>query len=190
VASAVVLPALAAATAWGNSHSPSLESNQATPAEIADASAGTPLLTEDLPDPDPKGYTDQYLFEGDVAVYDDGSTIDNEPYGQRFFATDLIYYRSDDDLFGDETEQGGRALWRRETLHWGIVDAELQFSNIDSNYLGRDGNGTDVLFTFRQSAMPISDIPSATIAPASAHYSIAAFAIDCPAHRYSVTQAL
>jgi hypothetical protein len=158
VASAVVLPALAAATAWGNSHSPSLESNQATPAEIADASAGTPLLTEDLPDPDPKGYTDQYLFEGDVAVYDDGSTIDNEPYGQRFFATDLIYYRSDDDLFGDETEQGGRALWRRETLHWGIVDAELQFSNIDSNYLGRDGNGTDVLFTFRQSAMPISDI--------------------------------
>lgn len=155
---AVVCAVLIAGTAWGDAGGQPVVANDAQPTDVSAVSLNAPAVAADVPQPEPEGYTDQYLFAGEVAVYDDGEGRDNEPFGQRLFATELIYYRSDDDLLGDEIEQGGRALWRRETLHWGVIDAEIQFSDIDSDYFNRDGNGTDTLFTVRQSAMPVSDI--------------------------------
>ena len=168
---AVVLPMLMAGAAWGDVHGPAVVADEAQLTETEVLALSTMEITGGLPEPqiepEPAGYADQYLFEGEVAVYEDGGTIDNEPFGQRLFATELVYYRSDDDLLGDEMERGARALWRRETLHWGVVDAEIQFSNIDSDFLGRDGNGTDLLFTLRQSAMAVERATSSSFAASS-----------------------
>lgn len=156
----VALAMFAAAPAWGDASSPTPASDQGTDANPPNELSviGAPAETKaEATDAEQPPYEDQYLFEGELPVYDDGSTTDNEPFGQRLFVAELAYYRNDDDLLGDEVEQGGRALWRRETLHWGIIDAELQFSEIDSDYLDRSASGTDLLFTFRQSAMPVSD---------------------------------
>ncbi|MGI9330718.1 MAG: hypothetical protein ACR2QB_08350 [Gammaproteobacteria bacterium] len=158
VALAVVLPVLTAGNAWGDGHGPAVLAVDPQPTEISDAASPAPQVAADVPEPENEGYTDQYLFEGELAVFDDGETVDNQPYGQRLFATELIYYRTDDDVLGDDLEQGISTLWRRETQNWGVVEADLLVSDIDSSYLGREGSKTDMLFTVRQSAMPVSDI--------------------------------
>jgi hypothetical protein len=108
--------------------------------------------------PSDQPYEDQYLLEGDVPVYDLGVPLTVEPLGYRRLAAELVYYDGDHDTFGDEVERGGRTSWRQETLNWGTLEAQAQFVDFDSSYLGRAATGSEGLVTFRQSAMAVSDI--------------------------------
>jgi hypothetical protein len=107
--------------------------------------------------PTDQPYLDQYLLEGDASVYDVGVAV-SQPLGQRRLGAELVYYDGDHDAFGSETEQGVRASWRQETLNWGTLETQAQFIDFDTAYLGRAASGTDALVTFRQSAMPVSDV--------------------------------
>jgi len=124
-------------------------------AAIASTSAAAQTLTPVLADDSPEPYRDQYLVdgEGSTETADDFAIV--EPIGQRRVTAETIYYSSSDGLLGDEVERGARANWRRETLNWGVVDAQVQIANFDSDLFGR-ASGSDAVVTLRQSSMPVS----------------------------------
>jgi hypothetical protein len=122
-----------------------LSATQARSQEQVPAAASTP-------------YEDQYLAERDVPEYDLGAAGAIQAPGQRRLAAEIVYYNGDHDAFGAEVEQGGHASWSQETLNWGTLDAQVQFVDFDSSFLGRAASGSEGLATFRQSAMPVSDL--------------------------------
>jgi hypothetical protein len=143
----------------GRGHGPPPTPSRAT----ASAAAGLAVLwaiaharaAEPAAPPPSQPYEDQYLLAGDVPSYEIDVPI--EPLGQRHFAAELVYYDGDHDAFGDEIEQGARASWQQETLNWGTLEAQAQFVDFDTSYLGRMSAGTDALVTLRQSAMPVGN---------------------------------
>jgi hypothetical protein len=97
----------------------------------------------------PQQYRDEYLLDSDSAALMFEEEKAALP-GRRFFATELVYYNNDSDFLGDQTEQGLRTRWRRETLKYGDFSVDLNLSNIDRNYIGISDSSSDVLATFRQ----------------------------------------
>ena len=121
---------------------------------VAPTSGDSPLAGETAPAP----YEDQYLVGDGEREISIGSAARIEPFGQRRAAAELVYYRSDDDFLGRALEQGARLSWHREMSTWGIVDADVQLVDFDTNYLRRTATGTDATVTLRQSAMPVSEM--------------------------------
>jgi len=100
-------------------------------------------------------YIDQYLTEGDES----DEWYRNAPRhdGRRSVGTELVYYQDSSNVFGDATEMG---LWTRgsmETRNFGNLDAEFILSNQNIDYIGRQRNNSDVMFTLRQTGAPIAD---------------------------------
>ncbi len=126
----------------------------------------TPLAPDTTPITDDHGevddatnaavFVDQYLQN---SLPDDAWRADNtrESYGRQIIESEIVRYQSSDNFFGDETEQGMRARWRRETLNWGDIDMQLVASDRKSDFLGDQNNGRDVVFTLRQSNLPVSE---------------------------------
>ncbi len=125
-------------------------------APLASLRAAPPAGEAPSPEPAP-AYEDQYLFEGNLPALEDAGPGGPQPLGRRQLAAELVQYWSDDDVIGEELEQGLRLGFSRETLNWGVLDADLQVVRYDNDAYRRTPDGTDTLVTFRQSAVPLSD---------------------------------
>ena len=104
----------------------------------------------------PPVYQDQYLLEGTETAGFVTVPLSSELLGRRELEIESVYYRNQDDYFGDETETGLSIRWLRETGNLGTFDLQAQMSDVDSRFTGREGKASDSLVTFRQSALPIS----------------------------------
>ena len=101
-------------------------------------------------------YVDHYLVDGDEA----NEWLAQEPVqraGRRLIGAEFAYYQNSNDVLGDSTELGLRTTLRQETRNFGELDAEFMFSNIDAGYFGYQSNNSDVLFTLRQTGVPVAD---------------------------------
>jgi len=102
-------------------------------------------------------YEDQYLLE-DSAPFSDSSiaSFAEQPFGEQRLEAEMLYYKGQDDLFGDEVERGGRVFWSHETENWGTFDLDVLAADVDSDFGTRQTDGSDVVATLRQRAVPIS----------------------------------
>jgi len=119
-----------------------------------------PVPVESVPvEPEPVVYEDRYLFEGSGTAGNDGIVPDftPEPLGRRYLELDSQYYSADDDLLGDDLEQGLAFRYGRETLNWGTIDVDASLARIESDHLSREASGTFNMLTLRQSAVPVSN---------------------------------
>jgi len=119
---------------------------------VADTDAAQPVIeTDGLIS---LGFVDQYMTEEDWV--DDWSVADVlTPTGRRLTELESVVYHTTDDFIGEETELGLRFLQRRETLHYGEIEVLVQLSNLDTEFARRN-EGSDAVFTIRQTGMPIS----------------------------------
>jgi hypothetical protein len=101
-------------------------------------------------------YQDQYLLEGSERVGLATVPLDARLLGRRELELETVYYRNQDDYFGDEVESGLSIRWLRETGNFGTFDLQAQMSDVDSSFHGREVQGSDSLLTFRQSALAVS----------------------------------
>jgi len=101
-------------------------------------------------------YQDQYLLEGSETAGFVTVPLSLELPGRRELEIESVYYRNQDDYFGDEVESGLSIHWLRETGNFGTFDLQAQMSDLDSSFSGREGAGSDSLLTFRQSALAVS----------------------------------
>ena len=102
-------------------------------------------------------YEDEYLLEGDDLP---GLTFESgyeEPLGRRFFSTDLVVYRNDNNVFGGQSEQGLRSRWGRETLRFGTLEADVVVSDITHSFPVDRGSSTEAMVTLRQRGAPVAD---------------------------------
>jgi hypothetical protein len=101
-------------------------------------------------------YVDQYLVESNQADdwYAEETT---RRAGRRLIGAQFVYYQNSNDVVGDSTELGLRTTMRQETRNFGDLDAEFIFSDIDSNYILRQRSNSEVMFTLRQTGVPIAD---------------------------------
>jgi len=122
---------------------------------LAGASVAQPMAVE----PEPVVYEDRYLFDDSTLSAGEYAARDfaPEPYGRRHIELETQYYSSEDDLYGDDLEQGLAFRYGRETLNWGTIDVEASLANIESDHLSRETSGTFNMLTVRQSAVPISN---------------------------------
>jgi hypothetical protein len=107
----------------------------------------------------PVVYHDQYLFD-DSAPQASGYTERDygpEPFGRRYLELETGYYRAEDELLGDDLEQGVALRFGREMLNWGTIDIEATYADVESDHLSREASGGYGLLTVRHSAMPVSD---------------------------------
>ncbi len=110
-------------------------------------------------DPVPVVYEDHYLFDDSVpagGAYD-AREVAPEPYGRRYLELEAGYYKAQDDLYGDDLEQGLGLRYGRETLNWGTIDVEASLADVESDYLSRETQGSFGALTVRHSSMPVSD---------------------------------
>lgn len=105
----------------------------------------------------PSIYQDVYLLDSDSSPDDSYSDENENLAGRRYFAAEAIIYQSDSSSFGEETEQGLRMRWRRETTRLGQLEANVVVSNIDREFTIDQRNSADAMITLRQSFVPISD---------------------------------
>jgi hypothetical protein len=101
-------------------------------------------------------YVDQYLVESDAADDWYAEEIIRSD-GRRMIGAEFVYYQNSNDVVGDSTEMGLRTTMRQETRNFGDLDAEFIFSDLDSNYISRQSNNSDVMFTLRQTGVPVAD---------------------------------
>lgn len=102
-------------------------------------------------------YQDEYLLEDDASIYDIYIDDYEALLGRRFFATEVVYYKNDASVFGHQLEQGVRMRWRRETLNFGELEADIVFSDIDREFFASQHSNTEAMITLRQRGAPISD---------------------------------
>jgi hypothetical protein len=134
---------------------------------LAAAAQETPTVapTGDLdpalppPEPIPVVYVDQYLVD-DTSPADAGYDAFGrgpEPFGRRYVEIEAGYYTAEDDLLGDDLEQGLGFRFGRETLNWGTIDLDASLADVESDYLSREAQGSFGSLTLRHSSMPVSD---------------------------------
>ena len=113
----------------------------------------------DMPpaEPIPAVYVDQYLFDDASPADADYGGRGPEPYGRRYLEIESGFYTAEDDLLGDDLEQGVGFRFGRETLNWGTIDLEASLAEVESDYLSRETQGSVSTLTLRHSSMPVSD---------------------------------
>ena len=121
-----------------------------------DAAALVPFPAE----PVPVLYVDNYLFDdASSAEADFGEReLAPEPFGRRYVELEAGYYTAEDDLLGNDLEQGLAFRFGRETLNWGTIDIEASLADVESDYLSREAQDTFGTLTLRHSAMPVSEV--------------------------------
>jgi hypothetical protein len=127
---------------------------ESRPVAPAGNTAPAPIPAE----PVPVVYVDQYLLDDDTpldAGYAGGGRA-TEPFGRRYVELEAGYYTAEDDLLGDDLEQGLGLRFGRETLNWGTIDLEASLADVESDYLSREAEDTFGSLTLRHSAMPVS----------------------------------
>jgi len=127
------------------------------PPELADSPLRKRVAMTELDSIEPRVFVDRYLLDDDAATEFDSLASRNERAGRRSVEAEMIYYDSDDDFFGSNTEKGVLMRWRQETLNWGEFDAQLIFSDIEADFLGRRYRNDDLYFTFRQTNAPLEN---------------------------------
>ncbi|MGI9341754.1 MAG: carboxypeptidase-like regulatory domain-containing protein [Gammaproteobacteria bacterium] len=147
----IAAPARVAAAAEDTSQS------RDTPAAVAPAATTLAELDANAAEGGPAPYRDQYLLGDDADVGIGFAGARSARSGRRFVEVEAIYYDSNDDFFGGETEKGVRTRWRQETLNWGEFDAQLIFSDIESDFLGRQFANDEIYFTLRQTNAPLEN---------------------------------
>jgi hypothetical protein len=153
--SSLLLLALAGALPVVDAGAQEAASPEALAAAGGGAAAAEPIPVETVP----VAYEDRYLYEdsgtaGSIYTARDSAP---EPYGRRYIGLESQYYSADDDLLGDDLEQGLAFRYGRETLNWGTIDVEASLADIESDHLSREASGTFHMLTLRQSAVPVSN---------------------------------
>ena len=132
-----------------------LEAEQQEPLDTAtDLDLG--LDFEFAGDDEPAPYVDNYLADDATFAFTEEQRRSERP-GRRTLESELVYYDSSNDFFGDETEMALMTRWRQETLNWGELDAEVMVSSIESDFLGRAYKNEEVYFTLRQTNAPLDN---------------------------------
>lgn len=101
-------------------------------------------------------YVDQYLIESDELNAWYADEIDQR-VGRRLIGAQFVFYQNSNDVVGDSTELGLHTTMRQETRNFGNFDADIIISDIDTDYIGRQRNNSDVMFTLRQTGVPVAD---------------------------------
>lgn len=124
---------------------------------LADSARPTGTSVVEVAEVEPAPYVDHYLTD-DATAGDYGLQASrNARIGRRLLEAELIYYDSNDAFFGGATEKGLLTRWRQETLNWGEFDAQLIFSDIESDFFGRQYRSDELFFTFRQQNAPLEN---------------------------------
>ena len=103
-------------------------------------------------------YEDTYLFESDeIGAERDYPAEAAEESGRRYVSTEVVYYGSETDGFGNTTEQGVRVRWGQETLRFGTLEAEFTVSNLEQDFFNSPRDVTEATISLRQIGVPIVD---------------------------------